>query len=113
MALTSARKGTRCWQTLDVAVELFLQSSTQVSTPVLNKALERAEQEHEPPAIKNRKPRLLYGVQVAVRPPTFVIHCRHADYIDKKYQRYLSARLREILDLEEVPVRMFLREAPR
>ncbi|MGD0093785.1 MAG: ribosome biogenesis GTPase Der [Planctomycetota bacterium] len=113
VAFSSARTGTRCWQTLDVALELYNMASTQVPTPVLNKALERAEHEHEPPAVKNHKPRLLYGVQVAVRPPTFVIHCRHADSIDKKYRRFLSARLREILDLSEIPVRMFLRDAPR
>jgi GTP-binding protein len=113
VAFSSAITGTRCWQTLDVALDLYRQSSTQVPTPALNKAIERAEWEHEPPAVKNRKPRLLYGVQVAVRPPTFVIQCRHADYIDKKYRRYLSTRLREILDLAEIPVRLFLREAPR
>jgi GTPase len=88
-------------------------SSTKVPTPQLNKLIERAEFEHEPPAYKGFKPRLLYGVQVAVRPPTFVINCRHSDKIDKKYQRYLSARLRETLDIAEVPVRIFLRDAPR
>lgn len=113
VAFTSAVSGTRCWQTLDVALDLYRQASTQVPTPVLNKAIERAEREHEPPTCKRYKPRLLYGVQVTVRPPTFVIHCRHADVIDKKYRRYLSARLREILDLSEIPVRLFLREASR
>jgi len=113
VAFTTAITGLRCWQTLDVALDLYRQSSTKVPTPKLNKAIERAEFEHEPPASKGYKPRLLYGVQVATRPPTFVIHCRHSDRIDKKYQRYLSSRLRELLDLEEVPVRLFLRDAPR
>ena len=113
VAFSTALTGTRCWQTLDVALELYQQASTRVPTPVLNKALERVEYEHEPPAVKNRKPRLLYAVQVAARPPTFVIQCRHAVSIDKKYRRYLSARLREILDLSEIPVRIFLRDAPR
>jgi GTP-binding protein len=113
ITFTSAVSGARCWQTMDVALDLYEQSSTQVPTPALNKAIERAEFEHEPPASKGYKPRLLYGVQVAVRPPTFVVHCRHAERIDKKYQRYLSGRLREILDLSEVPVRLLLRDAPR
>jgi GTP-binding protein len=113
VTFTSARKGARCWQTLDVALELYRMSSTKVPTPQLNKLIERAEYEHEPPATKGFKPRLLYGVQVAVRPPTFVINCRHADKIDKKYQRYLSSRLREMMDISEVPVRIFLRDAPR
>jgi GTP-binding protein len=113
IAFTSAITGSRCWQTIDVALELYRQSSTQISTPALNKAIVQCENEHEPPAAKGYKPRLLYGVQVAVNPPTFVIHCRHADKIDKKYMRYLSSRLREILDLSEILVRIFLREAKR
>lgn len=113
VTFSTAVTGTRCWQTLDVALDLYRQSSKQVTTPVLNKAIERAEFEHEPPAYKGCKPRLLYGVQVAVRPPTFVIHCRHSDKIDKKYHRYLNGRLREILEMTEIPVRLLLRDAPR
>ena len=96
-----------------MALDLYRQSSVLIPTPVLNKAIERAEFEHEPPANKGFKPRLLYGVQVAVRPPTLVINCRHADKIDKKYGRYLQNRLREILDLDEIPIRIFLRESAR
>ena len=113
IAFTSAITGARCWQTIDVALEMYKQSSTQIPTPMLNKVVEQAEFEHEPPASKGYKPRLLYGVQVAVRPPTFVVYCRHADKIDKKYQRYMSTRMRELLDLSEIPVRIFLRDAPR
>lgn len=113
VAFTTAITGTRCWQAIDVALDLYKKSSTQIPTPILNKAIERAEFEHEPPASKGYKPRLLYGVQVAVRPPTIVINCRHADKIDKKYGRYLQNRLREILDMDEIPIRIFLRESSR
>jgi len=113
ICFTTAITGARCWQTIDVALELFKQSSTQVPTPMLNKIVERAEFEHEPPATKGCKPRLLYGVQVAVRPPTFVIYGRHVEKIDKKYMRYLSTKMRDILDLSEIPIRIFLREASR
>ncbi|MCW8131525.1 MAG: ribosome biogenesis GTPase Der [Planctomycetota bacterium] len=111
VCFTSAKNGSRCWQTIDVALELYDLSHTHVPTPVLNKAVERAEFEHEPPAKKGRKPRLLYGVQVGAAPPTFVVHCRHPDQIDDKYRKYLDNRLREILGLDEVPLRIFLREA--
>lgn len=111
ICFTSALNGSRCWQTIDVALELYDLSQARIPTPVLNKAIERAEFEHEPPAKKNRKPRLLYGVQVGHAPPTFVIHCRHPDQIDEKYRKFLDNRLREILGMEEVPLRIFLREA--
>jgi GTP-binding protein len=96
-----------------VALDLHRIARTEVPTPKLNKTLEEAERRHEPPVVKTRKPRLLYGVQVTAGPPTFVIYCRYADYIDDKYKRFLSRYLREHLDLEEVPIRIFLRQAPR
>ena len=113
VCFTSAKNGARCWQTLDVALDLYDLARTQIPTPILNKAVERAEREHEPPARKNKKPRLLYGVQVGVLPPTFVIHCRHAEQIDDKYKRYLNLRLGKFLGLSEIPLRLFLRDTPR
>src|SRR5580704_13696443 len=37
ITFTSAINGLRCWQTIDVALDLYQQSSTQVPTPALNK----------------------------------------------------------------------------
>lgn len=113
ICFTSAKEGSRCWQTLDVALELYDKASKEIPTPQLNAAIVRSEREHEPPVRKGRKPRLLYGVQVGVRPPTFVVHCRHAQVIDAKYKRFLGARLGELLGLDEVPLRLFLRETAR
>ena len=113
ICFTSAKKNTRCWQTLDVALDLYDQASMEVATPQLNAAIEKAEREHEPPIRKGRKPRLLYGVQVGVRPPTIVVHGRHTKVIDAKYKRYLSSRLAESLGFEEVPIRILLRESAR
>jgi len=113
VCFTCAKKGTRCWQTLDVALELYDFSRAHIPTPKLNEAVVEAEREHEPPARKGRKPRLLYAVQVGVAPPTFVVRCRHAQQIDTRYKRYLSARLGELLGLDEVPIRIFFREGGR
>jgi GTP-binding protein len=113
VCFTCAKTAARCWQTLDVALELYDLARTQIPTPRLNKAIERAEREHEPPVSKGHKPRLLYGVQVGAAPPTFVIRCRHAERIDAKYRRYLADRLAGFLGLEEVPLRLFLRETER
>ncbi|GMV82759.1 MAG: GTPase Der [Planctomycetota bacterium] len=113
LAFTSAQMGRRCWQTLDVALDLYDQAHADIPTPKLNKAIEEAERWHEPPAKKNKKPRLLYGVQVAKGPSTFVIYGRHTSVIDDKYKRYLARSLGEKLGIEEVPLRIFFRDAPR
>ncbi|MCZ7644500.1 MAG: ribosome biogenesis GTPase Der [Planctomycetota bacterium] len=113
LAFTSARASRRCWQTLDVALELYDQAHAEVPTPKLNQAVEAAERHHEPPAKKGHKPRLLYAVQVAKGPPTFVVYGRHTRHIDDKYKRYLARSLSAQFGLQEVPLRILLRDAPR
>ncbi len=113
ICFTTAIEAQRCWQTIDVALEVYKLSRTEVSTGKLNRMIDEAERKHEPPIKKTKKPKLMYGVQVAVGPPTFVVYCRHAEKIDDRYNRYMSRFLREHMDLEEIPVRVFFREAPR
>jgi GTP-binding protein len=111
ICFTSALTGARCWQTLDVAMELYRRSQTRIPTPKLNQALRDCERLHEPPARKSRKPRLLYAVQVGVAPVTVVIRGRHTALVDERHKRYLVGRLSELLGLEEVPLRLLLRDS--
>lgn len=113
ICFVSAKHGTRCTRPLQYAFRLHRLSRTKIPTSRLNVALETAETAHEPPVFKQRKPRLLYGVQVGVSPPTFVVYCRHAKYIEERYQRYLRRRLSELLEMQGAPFRLFLREAER
>ena len=48
------------------------------------------------------------GVEVHV-----ILDVVGSDKIDKKYMRYLNGRLREILEMTEIPIRILLRDAPR
>jgi len=113
VCFTSAKMGSRCWQTVDLALELYKLSRIEIPTPKLNEVLVRSEREHEPPGVKGKKPRLLYAVQVGVSPPTIVVHGRHTSKIDEKYKRYLALRMAELMGLDEVPLRLFLRETTK
>ncbi|MCX7803957.1 MAG: ribosome biogenesis GTPase Der [Planctomycetota bacterium] len=109
----SALEGRRVWAAVDLALSLYRKSGTRIPTPVLNRAITEAERRHEPPARKGRKPRLLYGVQTGVHPPTFAIFCNHHDAIDDVYERYLRRQLAGSLGLEHVPIRIVFKPKQR
>lgn len=81
----------------------------RVATAELNRFLERAVADHQPPSQHGRPVRLRYISQPQCRPPTFVIHCNRPTAITEAYRRYLVNRLRETFRFEGVPLRVVFR----
>jgi GTP-binding protein len=53
--------------------------------------------------------KFLYGTQVAVRPPTFVLFVNMPDAVPESYRRYLHNGFREAWGFMGVPLRINLR----
>jgi len=89
---------------------LFKQSRQRVSTGHLNRLLREAVRRTPPPLHGNRRPKIYYGTQVGVQPPTLVLFCSNPAGISKPYQRYLLSAVRDQLDYDEVPIKLYLRK---
>ncbi len=89
---------------------LFKQSRQRISTGQLNRLLRDAIRRSPPPMHANRRPKIYYGTQVSVQPPTLVLFCSNPAGISKPYQRYLLGAVRDHLDFEEVPIKLYLRK---
>ena len=89
---------------------LFKQSRLRIPTGQLNRLLRAAIRQTPPPLYKNRRPKIYYGTQVGVQPPTLVLFCSAPAGISKPYQRYLLSAVRDQLNFEEVPVKLYLRK---
>lgn len=96
--------------TLKLALELFEQSKTRVSTGELNRVLQRALEARSPSA-SGHAVRVRYATQAETSPPTFVLFVNDKKHFNKDYIRYLQNRLREELPFKEIPVRIVLRDA--
>lgn len=83
--------------------------SRKMPTPLLTRVLQDAVAAHTPPLVRGRRIKLRYAHQGGQRPPVIVIHGNQADELPESYQRYLTRRFREALDLEGTPVRIELR----
>ena len=54
-----------------------------------------------------KQPRILFGTQAAIRPPTFVLFT--TGFLDPGYRRFITRRLREIFGFEGSPINVNMR----
>ena len=106
----SARSESGLDQLMTAITKTYATWNRRVSTPQLNRWLERALSAHSPPAAAGRRIKIRYVTQPSTRPPTFVAFCQRADALPKSYIKYLTNSLREAFDLPGVPIRFSLRK---
>jgi GTP-binding protein len=101
----SARNGKGVAGLLSTAESVQAARQTRVTTGELNRLLARAAEAHAPKADKgNRQVRILFGTQIGIAPPTFVISLNHPVDLHFSYRRYLENQLREAYGFEGTPI---------
>jgi len=84
--------------------------TSRVPTAQLNRVFQAAIEAQPLPIRKGKPVKSAYITQVAAKPPTFVLFCRHADDIGAPYLRYLENYFREKFGLVGTPIRIFAKE---
>ncbi len=106
----SALTGRRTDRLMPAVVSVYDEWNRRLPTGALNRWLERAVEQHEPPAVRGRRIRLRYVTQPKARPPTFIAFCQRADDLPTSYVRYLVNDLRREFNLPATPIRFQLRK---
>jgi len=109
VAVLTARDGRNVRPLVNLTQAVFKQARHRISTGQLNRILKAAMEHTPPPVRKNRRPKIYYGTQVAIAPPTIVIKCNDPTLFDESWKRYLRGFLREATPFQEVPVRLIMR----
>lgn len=110
IAFTTANTAKNVQSVLDLAIELFKQATTEISTPVLNKAIEAITAERVSGAgKKGGHPKIYYATQVASNPVTIILFVNRPEFFDDNYQRFVINRLRDLLPVAEVPIRLLIK----
>ncbi len=111
LAFTTATEAKNVQSVLDLAAEIFKQTTTWIPTAKLNKAFEQVKAEHFG-AAKRRSagwPKIYYATQVAVNPISILMFVNKPELFDENYRRFIVNRLQSILPVEEVPIRLMAR----
>jgi GTP-binding protein len=101
---TSAETGRGISRILDRVAELFDRHAGRITTGELNRFLGELRAARQPPSKAGRRLNLLYGAQVATRPPRFRFTVNDPGLITRDYGYWVENQLRERFGLEGVPV---------
>ncbi len=106
----SALTGKGVDKLMPAVFDIYDRWQARIPTARLNEWLEQAVERHPPPlAGSGRRLRLRFMTQAKTRPPTFVIFANRPVDLPESYVRYLQNGIRELGDLDGVPIRVNLR----
>ncbi|HBM75179.1 MAG TPA: ribosome biogenesis GTPase Der [Clostridiaceae bacterium] len=105
----SAKTGQRVNRLIELIKYVANQNSMRVSTGVLNDVIADSVMMTQPPTVKGRKLKILYGTQASTKPPTFVLFVNDPQLMHFSYERYLENQMRSRFGLEGTPIRFIYR----
>lgn len=101
----SAQNKRNIFELIDTAISCKKKFTQKITTSKLNVWLEKVTAAYSPPVPKTGKTvKIKYITQVATTPPTFKLFGNYA--LPESYKRYLANSLREVFDLEGIPIRI-------
>ena len=106
----SALTGQRIHTLFDHIRYVHNQSTTRISTGMLNDVLAEATMKAQPPSDKGRRLKIYYMTQISVAPPTFVLFCNNVELFHFSYQRYIENCLRQTFGFQGTPIRLIIRQ---
>jgi GTP-binding protein len=106
----SAKTHQRVGKVLELAIDIWGERRKRISTGELNRVLRAATERQVPPVVKGRRPKIFYGTQAAVAPPTFVFFANDASSIHFSYRRYIENRLRAEFGFDGTPIKLVFRD---
>jgi GTP-binding protein len=98
----SARTGRGVERLLDEVERLFERHARRVPTAELNRVLRELREARQPPSRNGKRLNLLYGAQVATRPPQLRIHVNDPSLVTRDYGYWIENELRRRFGLEGV-----------
>jgi GTP-binding protein len=106
----SALSGWGTDRLLETVLVVFGQLNHQVATPKLNQLLKKWIEEYALP-VRGRNVKLRYATQTGVNPVRFLFFVNNQKGYPKRYNRYLTGRIRRDLGFDKVPLFIAVRQS--
>lgn len=102
--LISAQKKKNIKNLITLLYKIHKKSNKEFTTSALNKVLEFAISNHQPPALKGKKIKIKYIHQGGKSPIRIIAHGNYLNKVSKNYKKYLERVFREKLKIEGAPI---------
>lgn len=106
----SALTKQRLLKALETAVEVFENRKQRIATSKLNETMLPIIENNPPPALKGKYVKIKFCMQLPTPTPQFVFFCNLPQYVKDPYKRYLENKMREIYNLQGVPIDIYFRQ---
>jgi GTP-binding protein len=84
--------------------EILIEREKRIRTPELNVFLQKITNKHIPASRKAKKPKFMYGSQVDISPPKFVLFFKNANDLHFSYPRYIENQIRKEYGFNGTPI---------
>ncbi len=107
---TSAIEKKRLLNVLESALNVYENRVRKIQTSELNKVMQEAIDDFNPPSVKGKFIKIKYVTQLPTLAPTFAFYCNLPQYIKDPYKRYLENQIRKHWEFTGVPIQIFMRK---
>ena len=106
----SATTKQRIFKAVEMAIEVYNRKNTKISTSELNNVFLPITETTPPPSYKGKFVKIKYITQIPTMVPSFAFFCNLPQYVKDPYKRFIENKLREMYDLNGVPIRIYFRK---
>lgn len=106
----SALHGSGVGNLFESIQEAYQCSTRRVSTALLTRIMQMAQDDHQPPLVRGRRVKLKYAHAGGYNPPIVVIHGNQVKDLPDSYKRYLMNYYRRTLKVMGTPIRIQFKE---
>ena len=110
MIFTSGLNKKGIFQALEKALEVYENRRRQIPTVTLNKILQKALVQHQPPTIQGRVIKINYATQLTGKSPIIALFCNFPKLVPANYKRFLEKQIRLFTSLEGAPVTLVFKK---
>ncbi|MFO8235381.1 MAG: ribosome biogenesis GTPase Der [Bacteroidales bacterium] len=100
----------RIYKVLKLAKQVNENRKRRISTPTLNKIIQKAVDKNPPPAVKGKYIKIKYATQLHTFSPSFALFCNYPQHIKDPYKRYIENELRKNFAFTGVPIKIYFRK---
>ena len=106
----SVKEKQRIFRAIEVALEVYDNRSTRITTSKLNEYVQQIVEAHPPPPHRGHFISIKYATQIHTPYPAFAMFCNYPKHIKESYKNYLENKFRERWNFTGSPVVFFFRQ---
>ncbi|QNL21610.1 ribosome biogenesis GTPase Der [Hyphobacterium sp. CCMP332] len=110
IVFTSITEKVRIMKAIEIAIQVYEDRASKISTSKLNEKLLPEIERNPPPSYRDKHIKIKYITQLSSKTPAFALFCNFPNHIKDPYKRFIENKLRHHFGLNGVPVSLIFKK---